>query len=128
MNRLFAGMKNSCIIILVIKFENIILAALTRILYAYLFLLLIPAGAFAQHARQYSFKHFSVSNGLASNTVSASIQDDQGYMWFATVNGLQRYDGNGFITFKSNEKDPRSIPSTHITSLFLDNKKRLWLF
>lgn len=128
MNRLFAGMKNSRIIILVIKFENIILAALTRILYAYLFLLLIPAGAFAQHARQYSFKHFSVSNGLASNTVSASIQDDQGYMWFATVNGLQRYDGNGFITFKSNEKDPRSIPSTHITSLFLDNKKRLWLF
>ncbi|HJW18112.1 MAG TPA: two-component regulator propeller domain-containing protein, partial [Flavisolibacter sp.] len=121
-------MKYSIIIVLGIKFEIIILAALKPFINFFLFLLFFSANAFSQHARQYSFKHFSVSNGLASNTVSATIQDDQGYMWFATVNGLQRYDGNGFITFKSNDKDPHAIPSTHIKALFLDNKKRLWLY
>ncbi|WP_072835905.1 ligand-binding sensor domain-containing protein [Flavisolibacter ginsengisoli] len=121
-------MKYSCIIFLRIKFEIIILAALVRFVNSVILLLFLTVTAYSQHARQYSFKHFSVSNGLASNTVSATIQDDQGYMWFATVNGLQRYDGNGFITFKSNEKDPHAIPSTHIITLFLDNKKRLWLY
>lgn len=61
------------------------------------FLCITAIPAFAQHAKQYSFKHFSVSNGLASNTVSASIQDADGYIWMATVNGLQRYDGNSFF-------------------------------
>lgn len=89
--------------------------------------LLMTAVAFAQHARQYSFKHFSVSNGLASNTVSATVQDADGYIWIATVNGLQRYDGNSFITFKADEHNPSSIPSMHIMTLFSDKDKNLWL-
>ena len=92
-----------------------------------IFLLLFAGTASAQHARQYSFRHFSVSNGLASNTVSATIQDGDGYIWMATVNGLQRYDGNSFITFRHDEKNPASIPSTHILSLFMDSHKNLWL-
>jgi ligand-binding sensor domain-containing protein len=88
---------------------------------------LITGTACAQHAKQYSFKHFSVSNGLASNTVSRVVQDNDGYIWMATVNGLQRYDGNSFITFKANANDKSSIPSTHIVDLFLDKKKNLWL-
>ena len=87
------------------------------------FLITVQAGA-----QQIHFRTHSVTDGLNSNTVWTISQDDQGYMWFATVNGLQRYDGNGFITFKSNEKNPNAIPSTHIVALFLDNKKRLWLY
>src|SRR3982751_4150720 len=81
----------------------------------------------AQQAKQYAFKHFSVINGLASNTVSTVLQDRDGYLWIATVNGLQRYDGSSFITFKSSSSDPSSIPTNHIISIFEDRKNRLWL-
>ena len=81
----------------------------------------------AQQGRQYSFRHFSVANGLASNTVSSVIQDKEGYIWMATVNGLQRYDGNGFITFRTHQSNPHSIPSNHIISLYIDSKNNLWL-
>ena len=81
----------------------------------------------AQQAREYSFKHFSVNSGLASNTVSAVAQDGDGYMWIATTNGLQRYDGNSFITFKAQENNPSSIPSNHIAGLYKDKQNNLWL-
>jgi len=105
----------------------LIFSALIRIVIKIVLSLLVVAPACAQQAKQYAFKHFSVSNGLASNTVSAAVQDSDGYIWLATVNGLQRYDGNSFITFSSDEKNPFSIPSTHIISLFVDKDRNLWL-
>lgn len=92
------------------------------------FLLLVSGmAADAQRSKQYSFRHFSVNNGLASNTVNDVIQDPEGYMWFATTNGLQRYDGSSFLIFKSHTGDPTSIPNTNISNFFLDRKGRLWL-
>ena len=81
----------------------------------------------AQQAREYSFKHFSVTSGLAANTVGAIAQDDDGYIWIATTNGLQRYDGNSFITFKAQEHNPSAIPSNHIAGLYKDRQNNLWL-
>ena len=127
MNCFYWYMKYVYINSALIKFEFFNLAALMRIVAHFILVLVFSGSAFAQHARQYSFKHFSVSNGLASNTVSATVQDADGFIWMATVNGLQRYDGNSFITFRANENDPSSIPSTHILYLFLDSKKNLWI-
>jgi ligand-binding sensor domain-containing protein/signal transduction histidine kinase len=89
--------------------------------------LLFPFSIFAQQAKQYSFKHFSMVNGLASNTVSSIIQDKDGYIWMATVNGLQRFDGSSFITFTAQKNNPSSIPADHINWFFMDRKKNLWL-
>ena len=66
-------------------------------------------------------------NGLASNTVGAVIQDREGFMWLATDNGFQRYDGSSFITFRHEKDVPTSIPSTHILSIYMDRKKNIWL-
>ncbi|HLO38836.1 MAG TPA: two-component regulator propeller domain-containing protein, partial [Lacibacter sp.] len=83
--------------------------------------------AFAQQAKQYAFRHFTVANGLASNTVSDAMQDSDGYVWIATINGLQRFDGNSFLTFHNKRSDPKSIPTNHIITIYEDRKKRLWL-
>jgi len=98
-----------------------------RYLVVLLLLLCIGPGARSQQAKQFSFKHFSVATGLASNSVNAVVQDKDGYMWLATTNGLQRYDGNSFLTFKSRPQDPSSIPNTSIVTLFRDRKDRLWI-
>lgn len=94
---------------------------------ATIILSLFLSAVVAQQGRQYSFRHFSVANGLASNTVSSVIQDKDGYIWMATVNGLQRYDGNSFITFRTQVSNPHSIPSNHIISFYIDRKNNLWL-
>ncbi|MFL5774566.1 MAG: two-component regulator propeller domain-containing protein, partial [Flavisolibacter sp.] len=98
-----------------------------RIVLRIIFLSLLCMPVRGQQVKQYSFKHFSVSNGLLSNTVSAVIQDHEGYMWMATIDALQRYDGISFIAFKNQPGNPFSIPADHIISMFVDSKKNLWL-
>jgi ligand-binding sensor domain-containing protein len=99
-----------------------------RIVYLALFLFIaVPLSVLGQQARQYSFKHFSTLNGLVSNSANAIVQDKDGFIWIATTHGLQRYDGNTFLTFKSTEGNAAAIPSTNIVSLYTDKKDRLWL-
>ena len=66
-------------------------------------------------------------NGLASNLVYDVTQDADGYMWMATINGLQRYDGNSFITFKYHDKQLGSLPNLAVNYMYVDKKGRLWL-
>ncbi|HEU4471863.1 MAG TPA: two-component regulator propeller domain-containing protein, partial [Flavisolibacter sp.] len=58
---------------------------------------------------------------------SSVVQDKDGYIWIATTNGLQRYDGSSFITFKSSRNNPQALPSNHIYALFKDSRQNLWL-
>ena len=48
----------------------------------------------------YSFKHYNSNNGLSQNTVRSIFQDNQGFMWFGTKDGLNRFDGKKFVIFK----------------------------
>ncbi len=61
------------------------------------FLLLLLAAPLL--ARQYDFRHFTVENGLPSPNLYQVLQDRKGYLWFATDNGVSRYDGHSFTTF-----------------------------
>ena len=81
----------------------------------------------SQESRQYSFTHFSTVNGLAANFVNNIVQDDRGYMWLATINGLQRYDGNNFLTFSHDPDNSNSIPAENVYFVFKDHKGRLWI-
>ena len=59
------------------------------------------------HARQgFAFTHFSTADGtgLASNMVGSIYQDEKGFIWVGTANGLQRFDGSKFIEFLSSKK------------------------
>ena len=93
-----------------------------------LFILLsLSLTVFSQREKQYAFTHFSTTNGLASNTVFNILQDKQGYIWFATVDGLQRYDGNRFLTFRHSSTNPNSIPSDYIAQLSMDKDGNIWI-
>ena len=62
---------------------------------------------------QYAFRSLDINNGLSQNTVHAILQDKQGFMWFGTKDGLDRYDGISFRTFMKE----RSINISKIRSL-----------
>src|SRR5688572_17105023 len=93
--------------------------------FLYFVLLVIPA--IAQQERQYSFTHYGVSSGLASNEATTSLQDEQGFIWVATNKGLQRFDGQRYMTFSYQKNNPLSIPHNYVVQLLLDKKKNLWL-
>ncbi len=58
-----------------------------------------------------NFKYFGVSDGLSSNEVNRISQDSQGFIWCATNNGLVRFDGYEFASFRSNYNDPAFSPA-----------------
>jgi ligand-binding sensor domain-containing protein len=96
--------------------------ALTLIL-----LLIWNVACLAQHERQFTFVHYGTDKGLQAYDVTGVIQDDAGYIWTATVSGLQRFDGTRFITFRHHPEDPLSIPENHIVQLIRDSNKNLWI-
>ena len=75
----------------------------------------------------YYFKNLSVQNGLSQNTVNTILQDKQGFMWFGTKDGLNRYDGLSFRKFKHDDRSQRSIGNNFITALYEDEKGSIWV-
>lgn len=76
---------------------------------------------------QASLSHYSADNGLASNTVSDICQDDYGYIWIATWNGLSRFDGYDFYNYATGYRS--GIPSLHnrISDLCIDLSQNIWM-
>ncbi|MFN4316317.1 MAG: two-component regulator propeller domain-containing protein [Chitinophagaceae bacterium] len=81
----------------------------------------------AQDIRQYSFTHFGAAEGLISNEGRAVLHDDKGFVWIGTGNGLQRYDGARFITFRHDRNDPKSIPNNLVLQLIKGPDNKIWV-
>lgn len=90
-------------------------------------LLLLSLESFAQAPDRFVFNRFGKINGLAADDAVSIAQDAEGYIWIATGNGLQRYDGKRFITFRHNAADPNSLPTSNIAFVLLDKRGRLWV-
>ena len=73
------------------------------------------------------FRRFSTEDGLSQTMVTQIVQDDQGFIWFASLYGLNRYDGYKFKTFKHEPGRPNSLSGVHNYSLFKDRSGALWI-
>ena len=77
--------------------------------------------------RDFYFQTIDTEQGLAQNTVSAFLQDREGFLWIGTDSGLQRYDGYTFTTYAHSSDDAGSLPEGPIASLAEDGDGRLWI-
>ncbi|MFZ2287487.1 MAG: two-component regulator propeller domain-containing protein [Bacteroidales bacterium] len=77
--------------------------------------------------RPFYFRHYTNDNGLSNNTVMACIQDRRGFMWFATKEGLNRFDGSQFKIFSHNPSAANSIIHNFILSLCEDDQGWIWI-
>jgi hypothetical protein len=66
------------------------------------------------------FARISTADGLSQTKVSQIVQDNQGFMWFGTQYGLNRYDGYNFKVFAHDPGNPNSFSGVYIRSLFKD--------
>jgi hypothetical protein len=77
----------------------------------------VPELTAGKHLR---FEHISSKQGLSQNTVFCILQDNQGFMWFCTEDGLNKYDGYSFTIFRHDPEDPNSLSDSRILSIFQD--------
>ncbi len=73
------------------------------------------------------FDHLTRAEGLSQVTVPSILQDRQGFMWFGTQEGLNRYDGFTVTVFKHDPMDPGSISGNIISGLWEDRSGQLWV-
>ena len=73
------------------------------------------------------FENITTDNGLAQNIGYSICQTAEGFMWFATQNGLDRYDGYNIKHYRRNDAVPFSLPENQIVRLVTDGKGRLWV-
>lgn len=89
-------------------------------------LLSLPYKAFSQSGA-YNFAKLDVYNGLSHNQVNAILKDADGFLWFGTMSGLNRYDGYSFKVYRTNAGDSTSLFDNYILSLFALPDKKMWV-
>ena len=73
------------------------------------------------------FTHISPNEGLSQGIVVSCCQDSLGHMWFATHDGLNRYDGYRFTVYRNNPDDSTSVADNLIRKVYTDSKGGLWV-
>jgi signal transduction histidine kinase/streptogramin lyase len=73
------------------------------------------------------FTHISFGQEPSHSRVSQIIQDDQGFLWFGTNDGLERYDGYTLRPFRHDPGNPSSLSGSYINALFKDRSGKLWV-
>lgn len=76
----------------------------------------------AQTAKELVYKNYTVKDGLPSNEVYDVLQDDAGYIWFATDRGVSRFDGNQFENFSSKN----GLIDNVVFQFYKDEKGNIW--
>lgn len=73
------------------------------------------------------FTHIGLEDGLSHSTIFGINQDKEGNLWFATYDGLNKYDGYNFTVYRHQYKDPKSIASDIIRCVAVDDDNRIWI-
>lgn len=87
-------------------------------------MMIIPAISFTQSM---IFDHITIDEGLSNNTIYAITQDSEGFLWFGSRDGLNRYDGYEFRIFKSDPGDSLSLPNNNIQALHTARNGDIWI-
>ena len=76
---------------------------------------------------QFHFRHYNIENGISANNISALLQDQKGYIWIGTENGLSRFDGNQFTFYQKNNPLYSNFHANSVNTICETNSNELWL-
>ena len=113
-------LNNIGIILAVLRFHEV-----KRIFLLLAILLLLLTHVHGQHRVYY--KHYSTNDGLSYGSVVNMMKDSNGFMWFSTWDGLDRFDGVNFKTFKTMPGDNINLSSNRIKEMLEDKYHAIWL-
>jgi signal transduction histidine kinase/ligand-binding sensor domain-containing protein len=90
-------------------------------------LLVSPVETSIPQGQDLRFEHLTSEDGLSNNRALAVTRDSQGFMWFGTLDGLNRYDGYEFRVYRHDPDDEHSLSADFIMALYLDRDDYLWV-
>ncbi|MEO5572634.1 MAG: two-component regulator propeller domain-containing protein [Bacteroidia bacterium] len=73
------------------------------------------------------FRHLTIQQGISQNTITCILQDNYGFLWLGTEDGLNRYNGYDVDVYKHDPSDTRTISQSNIRCIFEDNYDVLWI-
>jgi ligand-binding sensor domain-containing protein/serine phosphatase RsbU (regulator of sigma subunit) len=73
------------------------------------------------------FERFNTSHGLSNNLVISILQDSKGYLWIGTNDGLNKYDGYNFTSYRHDPQDSTSISNNVAITIFEDSAGDIWI-
>jgi len=118
------GLNIRCTVRVVIN--SIFLNLTGRILVIALIIVLHAGYAHAQY-QQTSITYLSLNEGLSQGNVKCILKDKMGYIWFATDDGLNKYNGYKITVYKHDINNSKSLKSSNIETIFEDRTGDLWI-
>jgi hypothetical protein len=79
------------------------------------------------NAQDLKFEHLTVEDGLSNNFIRSIVQDSSGFMWFATEDGLNKYDGYTFTVYRHDPDVPASLSENNVGVVQVDKAGILWI-
>ncbi|MCP9747932.1 hybrid sensor histidine kinase/response regulator [Lacihabitans sp. CS3-21] len=98
-----------------------------RIYFSFLLAILIVPFQSNSQSDFLKFQNLDVKKGLSHSFAKCMLQDQLGFLWVGTRNGLNRYDGYSFEVFKNNPQDPQSLSNNQINDIFESKNGDLWV-
>lgn len=80
-----------------------------------------------QAQNSFTFKRLTTKSGLSQSNVTSIAKDEKGFLWFATRDGLNRYDGYEFKVYQYDREDKTSLSSSYLSVVYVDGSGRLWV-
>lgn len=90
-------------------------------------LFIAASGLAADVPHEPHFTHISLEDGLSQSTVFSIGQDNVGYLWFGTEDGLNKFDGYTFTVYRHDESNPHSLTDNWVRVIFFDRDHRAWI-
>jgi signal transduction histidine kinase/ligand-binding sensor domain-containing protein/AraC-like DNA-binding protein len=103
--------------------KNLFLSRKIKIL---LLCTILSVHLFAQFVEP-KFEHITIKDGLPSSTINDILQDRQGYLWFACIGGLTKYDGYSMKTYSLESENLSSLTSSSVAAIYEDRFGDIWL-
>ncbi|MCW3786588.1 hybrid sensor histidine kinase/response regulator transcription factor [Plebeiibacterium sediminum] len=75
----------------------------------------------------YTIENLTTKNGLSQNTITSLAQDRQGFLWFGSLNGLNRFDGNSFLCLQPEYGTNNTLSDSRIKDIQIDAHGYLWI-
>lgn len=76
---------------------------------------------------KFKVEYYTAQSGLSHEAVTCMLQDREGFMWFGTWNGINRFDGHTFVTYKSSSGDMSHLQNDRFDQIFEGRSHHLWL-
>lgn len=95
-------------------------------IFAFVFLVFLSGLVSAQQS-SLNFINLTSQDGLSSDNINAILKDRYGYIWFATDDGLSKFDGNVFTNYRHDANNPKTIGANAVEALYEDKSGNLWV-